>query len=122
MKSILGNTRKPDIIFHASGKIDITSSVVSRLRLTAGDVIDILTDGEEFYLYVKYRSQIAGKHEARIMYSGMYGRHSRAFSVRLCRVILKECKTDNIARLSVGEMVTDNKNRELLPIITKHLL
>ena len=63
MKSVLGNARKPDIIFHASGKIDITSGIVSRLRLSVGDVIDILTDDEEFYLYVKHRSPMAGKYE-----------------------------------------------------------
>ena len=123
MKSILGNTRKPDVIFHASGRINITSGVASRLRLSAGDVIDILTDGEEYYLYVKHRSPVVvGKHEGAVYYSNKHGKHCRASSVRLCREILKICNADGIARLSAGETITDEEGRELIPIITKHLL
>lgn len=122
MKSILGNTRKPDVIFHASGRINITSGVASRLRLSAGDVIDILTDGEEYYLYVKHRAPVVGKHEGVVYFSNANGRHCRVSSIRLCRFMLQECNANDIARLTVGEMMTDDDNRELLPIITKHLL
>lgn len=122
MKSILGNTRKPDIIFHASGKIDITSGVVSRLRLCAGDVIDIMTDDDEYYLYVKHRAPVVGKHEGVVYFSNRHGRHCRTSSVRLCREMLKECNAKDIARLVVGEMVVDEDNRALVPIITKHLI
>jgi hypothetical protein len=122
MKSVLGNARKPDIIFHASGKIDITSGIVSRLRLSVGDVIDILTDDDEFYLYVKHRSPMAGKYEGRISSSGKYGRHCRIWSVRLSKVILEECNVNDVARLTVGELVKDNRYGNMLPIITKHLL
>lgn len=122
MKSLNENTRKPDITFHASGKIDITSSVVLHLKLSAGDVIDILTNGEEFYLYVKHREPMVGMHKGTIRLSGRYGRFCRAWSVRLCRVILEECKVNDVARLSVGEMITDDKYGNMLPIITKHPL
>ena len=122
MRSILGNTRKPDIIFHASGNIDITSSIASRLRLSAGDVIDILTDGEEFYLYVKHRAPIAGKHKGKIRFTNHKGRHCRVWSVKLCKTILEECNVNDVASLSVGEMITDDQYGNMLPIITKHLL
>ena len=39
--SILGNTRRADISFWTSGKIDIASRVVRALRMEPGDVIDI---------------------------------------------------------------------------------
>ncbi|MBE6336254.1 MAG: hypothetical protein E7066_06230 [Lentimicrobiaceae bacterium] len=122
MKSLLGNTRKPDLTFHSSGKIDITSSVVSCLRLSAGDTIDIMTDGEEFYLYVKHRAPMASRCKGRVHKSGMYGSHFRAWSVRLCKIILAECNANDIVRLSVGEKITDEKYGNMLPIITKHLL
>lgn len=123
MESILGNTRRPEVIFYASGRIDITSNIASRLRLCAGDVIDILTDGEEFYLYVKHRAPVVvGKHEGAIYYSNRHGKHCRTSSVRLCREMIKVCNADGIARLSAGETVTDEDGRELIPIITKHLL
>lgn len=122
MKSMLTNTRKPDIIFHSSGRIDITSSISSHLRLSVGDVIDILTDGEEFYLYVKHRAPIAGRHEGKIRFTNNRGRHCRTASIRLCKAILKECNSDKIARLSVGKMITDSQYGDMLPIITKHLL
>ena len=90
--------------------------------MSAGDVIDILTDGEEYYLYVKHRAPMAGKYEGAVYYSNKHGKHCRASSVRLCREILKICNADGIARLSAGETITDEDDRELIPIITKHLL
>ena len=41
MKSILPNSRKHDISFHASGKIDISAHIAKKLSLAPGDVIDI---------------------------------------------------------------------------------
>ena len=55
MQSILGNTRKADIVFYASGRIDITSHTATQLRLSRGDVLDIMDEKGELYLYVKYR-------------------------------------------------------------------
>ena len=41
MKSILPNSRKHDISFHASGKIDISAHIARKLSLAPGDIIDI---------------------------------------------------------------------------------
>lgn len=41
MKSILPNSRKHDISFHPSGKIDISAHIARSLSLAQGDVIDI---------------------------------------------------------------------------------
>lgn len=49
MESILGNTRKADIVFYASGRIDITSHIATQLRLSRGDVLDIMYDEKENY-------------------------------------------------------------------------
>ena len=63
MQSILGNTRKADITFYASGRIDISARVAKHLQLSRGDVLDIMIDQDEFYLYVRLRSP-NGRHEA----------------------------------------------------------
>lgn len=67
MKSILTNSRKHDISFHASGKIDISAHIARKLSLAPGDVIDIVQSGSEWYLYVKLRAgTYAGRHEGHV--------------------------------------------------------
>ena len=50
VRSILGNTRRADISFYSSGKIDITSRIANALGMVDGDVIDVLTWIGVFYL------------------------------------------------------------------------
>lgn len=67
MKSILPNSRKHDISFHASGKIDISAHIARKLSLAPGDVIDIAQGCGEMYLYVKLRSgNYTGRHDGRV--------------------------------------------------------
>ena len=67
MKSILPNSRKHDISFHASGKIDISAHIARKLSLAPGDIIDIAHENGEWYLYVKLRSgNYVGQHDGRV--------------------------------------------------------
>ena len=102
MQSILGNTRKADITFYASGRIDISARVAKHLQLSRGDVLDIMIDQDEFYLYVRLRSP-NGRHEAMVFPTNKAGNHFRTSSSRLCTAILQECKTTDKAKLCVGE-------------------
>lgn len=120
MQSILGNTRKADITFYASGRIDISARVAKHLQLSRGDVLDIMIDQDEFYLYVRLRSP-NGRHEAMVFPTNKAGNHFRTSSSRLCTAILQKCKTTDKAKLCVGEP-TENEYGKLLPIITKYLL
>lgn len=123
MQSLLGNTtRKPDIVFHYSGKIDITSHVAKSLNLQHGDVIDImLTDGE-YYLYIRHRAPAVGRHQGMVFRTNNKGNHFRAWSKMLCNAILKECHTTGKAKLYTGEPLQDNQYGIMLPIITKMIL
>lgn len=76
MESILGNTRKADIVFYSSGRIDITSHIAKQLHLSRGDVLDIMSENGELYLYVRYRSPTGGRHEACVFPSNRQGKHS----------------------------------------------
>lgn len=74
MNSILKNSRKHDISFHPSGKIDISAHIARKLSLAPGDVIDIAQESGEWYLYVKLRSgTYAGRHDGRV-WATAYGK------------------------------------------------
>ncbi len=121
--SILGNTRRADISFHASGKIDITSRIVNALGINQGDVIDIMTANGEFYLYVSVRAaDICGRHEAQCYPSKRGGRHFRTYCRRLCSAILSQHPT-HTSRLSfaAGEAV-EVHGRKAITIITRNII
>ena len=107
MKSLLGNTRRPDISFYKSGRIDITARVAKLLDLHAGDVIDIALDDDEYLLYIKHkRGNIVGRHEAQCQTTNPacpQGNNLRAYSKRLASVVLHACHADSMARLPVGD-------------------
>lgn len=122
MQSILGNnTRKADIVFYSSGKIDISAYVAKHLQLVRGDVIDIMLDSGEYYLYVKRRSSDNGRYEAMVFPTNKRGHHYRAYSQKLCSVLLRDSGAVDIARLCVGHPI-ENEYGKLLPIIIKRLL
>ncbi len=122
MQSILGNnTRKADIIFFSTGRIDITARIAKYLQLSRGDVIDIMVDGCEYYLYVKRRTPMNGRYEAMVLPTNKRGNHFRAYSRRLCSAILRASGATDTARLCVGAPV-DSTYGILLPIIIKLLL
>lgn len=124
MESILGSTRKADVSFNANGRIDITARVSKMLTLAAGDVIDLgINDDFETYLYIKHRCKdIMGNHEAQV-YATNKGAsmNFRAHSIRLCRYVLKECKT-NKARLPVGKPIYIADIGVCIPLITRNNL
>lgn len=115
MQSLLGNSRKPDITFYRFGRIDITSRLSKRLGIEAGDVIDILYDGMEFYVYVKEKGRaLVGKHEGQCWPTSprctRYCHNFRAYSRRLCERIISVAGTGSKARiLAGGEITFDGK-------------
>lgn len=122
MQSILINSRKADIIFRRSGRINISARVAKSLGLACGDVIDIMEDHGEYYLYIKHHAPVVGRHEGMVMRSNKSGNHFIAHSVTLSRYILSKCDLYNSARLCCGEALTLPNHGTALPIITKLLL
>lgn len=125
MNSLAGNSRRPDITFHANGRIDISAHVAHRLSLRCGDVIDVAADDglcRELYLHVKFRAPVVGRHHATCFPSNHGGCHFRAWSVRLCRAVLAAaCVTACKASFAVGEPVTLH-GEPALPVIYKKTL
>lgn len=120
MQSILGTTRKADITFHRGGRINISSNISKQLGLNNGDVIDIMVDRGEYYLYVKHRAPLSGRHEGMVMKSNRYGMHYVASSIKICKYMLNLCQCkDDILKLPVGEAVDIETCGTALPIITR---
>lgn len=122
MQSVLGSTRKMDIVFYRSGRMDITARVARILSLARGDVIDMLVSDREVYMYVRYRAPLIGRHEATVYPTNKKGKHFRAYSKRLCRFMLCKCGGEQSVSLYVGKPVCDNCRGTLLPIILRHSL
>lgn len=122
MQSILGNTRKVDVCFQASGRISISARVAKSLGLTHGDTIDIMEDAGETYLYVKHRAPVVGRHEGLVFRSNKNGHHFVASSVTLCRYIMSRCNAGNTVRLCCGTPVELQHYGTALPIIIKYIL
>ena len=126
---MLQNTRRPDVTFHSSGRIDITARIARSLSLSKGDVIDVATDGDEYLLYVRHRAaDISGTHEARCWPTNNGKRHSNNFrcqSRRLCTTIInKVCPTTNVLRLPAGIVVKHASigYNDAVPLITRNPL
>ncbi len=126
MEYMLGNTRRPDITFHSNGRIDVSSRVAKILGLADGDVIDIAYDNVEYYLYVKYKGNtLVGRHEGMIHPTNRnkhYCNNMRAYSKRLCGLILAMHRGVSEVRLPVGEVETRLGLGKVLPIIVRCVL
>lgn len=110
MKSVIPNSRKHDISFHASGKIDISAYIAGKLSLSPGDVIDVVLEDGELYLCVKLRhGEYAGRHEGRVRGTshgkGTFRAHSRA----LAHAVLDVAGATDRLRCPCGaEFIRDN--------------
>lgn len=125
MQSIIGTTttRKPDIIFHSTGRIDIAAHVAKTLNLQHGDVIDIMLYGGEWYLIVRYRSAlVVGRHKCTAFRSNKGGHHFRIWSKEHCTAILDYCQCTDRVKLCVGTPTEIPVYGTALPIIIKNIL
>lgn len=117
MKSILPNSRKHDISFHASGKIDISAHIARKLSLAPGDVIDIAQEGGEWYLYVKLRSgSYVGRHDGRVFSTAKGGGTFRTWSKSLTSIVLSAAEATGRLRCPCGSEV-ERDNTKYITII-----
>ncbi len=123
MKSILKDTRKPDIIFDTrTGQINICEYLSSLLGLRDGDVIDILEDNGEYYIAVKFIQPI-GRHEATCHCANKSGSYLRCYSKKLTQKMADICNvaTEKFS-LFVGEQKEQLGYGTIVPLITKNVI
>ncbi len=124
MESILPSSRKPDISFHPSGKIDISARIARLLDISPGDIIDILLDADgELYLYVKLRAgTYTGHHQGRVNATARSGKGTtRVWSRAIARAILAKAAVSGPLRCPCGSP-TIRDNKTLITIIYRHSL
>lgn len=122
MKSILPNSRKPDISFHASGKIDISAHIARRLSLAPGDVIDIAQEAGELYLYVKHRAGCYfGRHEGRVWATSRGKGTFRSSAISITRAVLAAAGVSDRLSCPCGAEIERSTNK-YITIIYRHPL
>lgn len=111
MNSILPNSRRHDLSFHASGKIDISAHIARSLSLAPGDVIDIAQESGEWYLYVKLRAgSCTGRHDGRVWATARHGKGTfRTWSKPIANAVLAAAGASGCLRCPCGsEIMRDN--------------
>lgn len=109
MKSILTNSRKHDISFYASGKIEISAHIARRLSLVPGDVIDIAQEHDEWYLYVKLRSgKYVGRHDGRVAATSKGKGTFRTYSKAMTNTVLSAAGFTDRLRCPCGADIERN--------------
>lgn len=117
MNSILLNSRKHDLSFHASGRIDISAHVARKLSLSPGDVIDIAQECGEWYLYVKLRSgSYTGRHEGKVWATAKGKGTFRTWSKALTHFVLATTGAKDRLRCPCGSEF-ERDNRKFITII-----
>lgn len=131
MRSLIDNTRRPDVVFYRNGKIEIAANVAKTLNLQAGDVIDIITNNIEYYIVVKYKAnEVVGNHDCKVMRSNKRGNHLRCYSTKICNKIFSICNFEldssylysDKVRLACGLPTTLPTHDRALPLIIKNPL
>lgn len=122
MKSVLHNSRKHDISFHPSGKIDISARVARSLSLAPGDVIDIAHESGELYLCVRLRSgSYVGRHEGRV-WATAHGKGTfRTWSKAMTTAVLNAAGVSAALRCPCG-MEFERDNKKYITIIYRSSL
>lgn len=130
MRSVIDNTRRPDVIFYRNGKIEIAANVAKTLNLQAGDVIDIITNNIEYYLVIRYKAnEVVGNHDGKVMRSNKRGNHLRCYSKKICNKIFSICNFEvnsylyfEKVRLACGLLTDLSTHGKALPLIIKNPL
>ncbi len=121
MEKILSTTRRPDITFHDSGEIYITSRVARILQLTEKSCLNVAIENGEYLLFAEHYEGMIGNHTGRCYPVNSGSRYYRANSVKLCRAMLNACGVSGRAALMCGETISLN-GKPHLTIITRTTL
>lgn len=122
MKSICPQSRKHDISFYPSGRIDISAHIARKLQLTDGDVIDFVFDKGELYIYVKLRAgNYAGRHDGRV-WATAHGKGTfRTWSKAMTTAVLRGAGASGLLRCPCG-MEFERDNKKYITIIYRYSL
>lgn len=100
MLSILRHTRKPDIVFYKTGRIEVARRLARILGIRKGDVLNLIQENDRYYLYLSSLAVWSnGTHEAACAPSAPGSRHFRAHSVALARAAARWAGAEGCAKV-----------------------
>lgn len=123
MQTILQHSRRPDVSFYPSGRIDITARAARAIDLHEGDVIDIAFDNSDYKLFVKHRAGTIGRHEATVHATKNGSHNFRCYSKTLTGHILQRFTDDPLhdsLRVPAGRIIHNEYYGPMISIITKY--
>lgn len=120
MENLVSATRKHDITFHRSGRIDISARLAKLLSLAPGDSVMIAKDCGEYYIYVSHRaSQSDMPYRGKVYHANSNGDACRLQFKPLALEVIKQCGcTANVLRLPTGSPRRTMLSDVSVPIIT----
>ena len=125
MQTALVCQRKPDIVFHRSGQINIAARLAKMLSLQQGDVINIAHDSGdgETYIYVTRRAPYQGAYRAACHRVSQRGNHMRCQCITLYREVAVYCNqpTATSIALYAGSPV-QRDGETYIPLITHNCI
>ena len=107
MNHLIGQKRKHDVVWHRSGKIELSAYVVKTLGIARGDSIGVMGDNEEYYLYVSSKGDRGIRCKAACYPSNRGGWNMKAHCKELTDAIFRivgDADSDKV-RMAVGESV-----------------
>jgi hypothetical protein len=118
MLRLLSNTRRHDVTFYPSGRIDISARAARALNLSSGDIIDIAIDGTEYLLYVRMRASSAcGSYQAVVHATKSRSRNFRCYSRAICSHMLAANPSQQL-RIPFGKVIQHPQYGTMLYLIT----
>lgn len=106
MNHLIGQKRKHDVVWHRSGKIELSAYVVKTLGIARGDSIGVMQDRGEYYLYVSSKGEQGVRCKATCYPSRIGSRamktHCKELTDEMYRIIGADA--DKL-RMAVGEVV-----------------
>lgn len=117
MKDLLRYSRRPDIVFYQSGRIQISTKVAKQIELNSGDVIGFCNDNGEYYLYRRAKNP-PGSHKCRVIRANVRTGSFIAHSHEITNIFFSICSGKTKLAIPCGEPIQTEKGITI-PIITK---
>lgn len=119
MISIIDKHRKHDFIFRDNGIIDVSAHVARLLKMSRGDVVDIVSNDGELYITVTHKNSADnGRYFGRV-YATCHGKGTfRLCSKDMARRVLDMAREENKLRCPAGEIVEHEGNKYVTIIYT----
>lgn len=123
LKSLLSHTRRADIIFYRSGRIDINAYAARKLHLSDGDVLGFAQENGETYIYVdRQAAEVMGRHRCTCRRTNRHGHNFRTYCRDITCHVLSNFPDVMKVEIPAGDVVQHEHHGTLLTLIIRNNL